>query len=124
MAINTLNRASPKRQGGRATRKGELNYEQQQAFDWHVSSSTRTRCRSGSFPSGRSLRDLHPDLARSASPINYVHGDEPPMLVVHGTRDQLVPYIQAELLVAAMDKVGAPYYFHTVVGGGHNPYLG
>ena len=23
-----------------------------------------------------------------------------------------------------MDKVGAPYYFHTVVGGGHNPYFG
>ena len=50
--------------------------------------------------------------------------DEPPMLVVHGTADQLVPYIQAELLVGAMDKAGAPYYFHTVVGGGHNPYFG
>jgi acetyl esterase/lipase len=66
----------------------------------------------------------HLDLARSASPINYVHADEPPMLVVHGTADQLVPYIQAELLVGAMDKAGAPYYFHTVVGGGHNPYFG
>ena len=65
-----------------------------------------------------------PELARSASPINYVHGDEPPMLVVHGTADQLVPYIQAELLVGAMDKAGAPYHFHTVVGGGHNPYFG
>jgi acetyl esterase/lipase len=65
-----------------------------------------------------------PELARSASPINYVHGDEPPMLVVHGTADQLVPYIQAELLVGAMDKAGAPYYLHTVVGGGHNPYFG
>jgi acetyl esterase/lipase len=66
----------------------------------------------------------HLDLARSASPINYVHRGEPAMLVVHGTADQLVPYIQAELLVGAMDKVGAPYYFHTVVGGGHNPYFG
>ena len=72
---------------------------------------------------GGSPKD-HLDLARSASPINYVHGDEPPMLVVHGTRDQLVPYFQAELLVGAMDRVGAPYYFHTVVGGGHNPYFG
>jgi acetyl esterase/lipase len=66
----------------------------------------------------------HLDLARSASPINYVHADEPPMMVVHGTTDQLVPYIQAELLVGAMDKVGASYYFRTVVGGGHNPYFG
>jgi Prolyl oligopeptidase family len=72
---------------------------------------------------GGSPKD-HPDLARSASPVNYVHGEEPPMLVVHGIADQLVPYLQAELFVAAMDKVGAPYYFHTVVGGGHNPYFG
>jgi hypothetical protein len=41
-----------------------------------------------------------------------------------GTADQLVPYIQAELLVGAMDKARAPYCFHTVVGGGHNPYFG
>ncbi|HEY0791548.1 MAG TPA: alpha/beta hydrolase [Chthoniobacterales bacterium] len=66
----------------------------------------------------------HMDLARSASPIQYVHADEPPMLVVHGTADRLVPYLQAELLVEAMEKAGAPYYFHTVVGGGHNPYFG
>jgi fermentation-respiration switch protein FrsA (DUF1100 family) len=72
---------------------------------------------------GGSPKD-HLDLARSASPINYVHRNLPPMLVVHGTRDQLVPFVQAELLVGAMDRVGAPYYFHTVVGGGHNPYFG
>ena len=72
---------------------------------------------------GGSPKD-HPDLARSASPASYVHRDEPPMLVVHGTRDQLVPFVQAELLAGAMDRVGAPYYFHAVVGGGHNPYFG
>jgi acetyl esterase/lipase len=66
----------------------------------------------------------HMDLARSASPTNHVHADEPPMLVVHGTADRLVPYLQAELLVEAMDKAGAPYYFHTVVGGGHTAYFG
>jgi len=27
-------------------------------------------------------------------------------------------------IVEAMDKAGAPYYFHTVVGGGHSPYFG
>jgi acetyl esterase/lipase len=65
-----------------------------------------------------------PELARSASPIKYVHASEPPMLVVHGTADRLVPYLQAEVLVEAMEKAGAPFYFHTVVGGGHNPYFG
>jgi acetyl esterase/lipase len=66
----------------------------------------------------------HLDLARSASPIYYVHADEPPMLVIQGTADHLVPFLQSERLVDAMEKAGAPFYFHTVVGGGHNPYFG
>jgi acetyl esterase/lipase len=64
------------------------------------------------------------ERAREASPITYVHKDQPPMLVVHGTDDKLVPYEQAVLLADAMDKAGARYHFHTVVGGGHNPYFG
>jgi acetyl esterase/lipase len=64
------------------------------------------------------------DLKRNASPISYVHEDEPPILIVHGTDDKLVPYEQAELLADAMDKVHAPYRFHTVVDGGHNTYFG
>ena len=66
----------------------------------------------------------HLDLARSASPIYYIHADEPPILVIHGTADHLVPFLQSERLVDAMEKAGAPFYFHTVVGGGHNPYFG
>jgi acetyl esterase/lipase len=62
--------------------------------------------------------------ARDASPITYVHKDQPPMLIVHGTDDKLVPYEQAVILADAMDKVGARYHFHTVIGGGHNPYFG
>ncbi|MBV8142173.1 MAG: alpha/beta hydrolase [Acetobacteraceae bacterium] len=64
------------------------------------------------------------DLARSASPIYYVHPDEPPLLVIHGTADHLVPFLQSERLVDAMEKAGAPFYFHAVVGAGHNPYFG
>jgi acetyl esterase/lipase len=66
----------------------------------------------------------HLDLARSANPITYVHHHEPPMLVIHGTDDALVPYSQSVLLVRAMRGVTAPYYFHTVIGGGHNGYFG
>jgi fermentation-respiration switch protein FrsA (DUF1100 family) len=46
------------------------------------------------------------------------------MLVIQGTADHLVPFLQSERLVDAMEKAGAPFYFHTVVGGGHNPYFG
>ena len=64
------------------------------------------------------------ELVRGASPITYVHRDEPPMLIVHGTDDKLVPYEQAERLADALDKVHGRYHFHTVAGGGHNPYFG
>ena len=101
--------------------------------DWR--SVTRTHCRWGSsgtdagyalatslpVSSPTTMRQLR---KRGASPLNYVHRDEPPILVIRGTSDKLVPYQQAQELTAAMDKVGAPYHFHTVVGGGHNPYFG
>jgi len=57
-----------------------------------------------------------PELARSASPINYGARERASMLVVHGTADRLVPYLQSEVLVEAMEKVGAPFYFHTSLG--------
>ena len=66
----------------------------------------------------------HLDAAREASPIYYIHPDQPPILVIQGTADHLVPFLQSERFVDAMEKAGAPFYFHTVVGGGHNPYFG
>jgi acetyl esterase/lipase len=71
-----------------------------------------------------SAGEQNPDLVRGASPTFYVHKDEAPMLLVHGTGDKLVPYDQAEALADAMDKCNAPYHFHAVIGGGHNPYFG
>jgi acetyl esterase/lipase len=66
----------------------------------------------------------HMDVARAASPIYYIHPDQPPILVIQGTADHLVPFSQSERFVDAMEKAGAPFYFHTVVGGGHNLYFG
>ena len=68
--------------------------------------------------------EQNPDLVRGASPTFYAQKDAAPMLLVHGTGDKLVPYDQAEALADAMDRCGAPYHFHTVIGGGHNPYFG
>ncbi|MBT2447680.1 alpha/beta hydrolase [Streptomyces sp. ISL-43] len=49
-----------------------------------------------------------PELARAASPVTYaVEGsDPPPFLLIHGTRDGLVPYSQSEQLAAALAKAG------------------
>ena len=32
-----------------------------------------------------------PDLAKAASPVTYVDKDDPPFLIIHGEKDELVP---------------------------------
>ena len=44
---------------------------------------------------------------RRASPISYVRGDTPPMLLVHGTEDATVPVGQLDRFVEAMRAAGA-----------------
>jgi acetyl esterase/lipase len=57
-----------------------------------------------------------------ANPITYVSKDDPPFLIVHGTRDPLVPYQQSVLLKDALEKAAAPVLFYTVEGGGHGRF--
>ncbi len=44
------------------------------------------------------------DLAVKADPITHVTADDPPFLIMHGTKDPLVPLSQSELLEAALKK--------------------
>jgi len=46
------------------------------------------------------------ELARAASPVHHTSGDDPPMLVVHGALDDLVPIEQGRALVLAMQAHG------------------
>ena len=59
------------------------------------------------------------DTARVASPITYVSPDDPPLLMVHGTNDSLVPLDQSERLFDALQSAGVPVGLHLVRGGGH-----
>jgi dipeptidyl aminopeptidase/acylaminoacyl peptidase len=59
------------------------------------------------------------EIIRQASPVTHVSADAPPMLIVHGTEDPLVPLEQAETLQAAMQKVGGKSTLIKMVGGGH-----
>jgi acetyl esterase/lipase len=45
-------------------------------------------------------------LAWAASPIAYLSPDTPPMLIVHGEKDDVVPIEQSEQLYKAMKKAG------------------
>lgn len=47
-----------------------------------------------------------PEAARLASPITYVSPGDPPMLIVHGEKDELVPYRQAELFAEKLRLAG------------------
>jgi acetyl esterase/lipase len=62
------------------------------------------------------------DRVAKANPITYVSKDDPPFLIVHGTRDPLVPYQQSVLLKNALEKAGTPVSFYTVKGGGHGRF--
>ncbi|MER5637932.1 alpha/beta hydrolase [Kitasatospora sp. NPDC002227] len=42
--------------------------------------------------------DTQPGLLRTASPVTYADEPAPPLLIIHGTADQIVPYSQSTLL--------------------------
>lgn len=85
--------------------------------DFHA--SIKGRLRSGGFPT-RPLTDLammwlrlrgirHRELARDAATLRC------PLLVVHGTEDEIAPFAHAEMIV----DLAADAALHAVPGGGH-----
>jgi acetyl esterase/lipase len=47
-----------------------------------------------------------PDLAKVASPVTYVDRNDPPFLIIHGEKDELVSPKQSQLLSAWLHVVG------------------
>jgi acetyl esterase/lipase len=56
----------------------------------------------------RGTRDEKPDLYRRASPIRYVSKDDPPLLLVHGEDDEVVPFDQSVRMAEAYRREGLP----------------
>ncbi|GGP89735.1 alpha/beta hydrolase [Streptomyces melanogenes] len=64
--------------------------------------------------------EQHPELARAASPVTYAGpATPPPFLLVHGTKDGLVPYSQSEVLAKALEEVGGDVTLQPVDGADH-----
>lgn len=59
------------------------------------------------------------DRARTAAPMSYVSKADSPILILHGTKDELVPYQQSVDFHAALLKAGVDSTFVTVTDGGH-----
>ena len=54
-------------------------------------------------------REEAPELYRKASPVTYAHKAAAPLLIVHGTADDVVDVSQSKALAAALQKAGAPH---------------
>lgn len=63
-----------------------------------------------------------PALAARMSPLTWVRKDQPPVFIVHGDADDVVPIQSSQLLKAALDKAGVASEFHVVPGGGHGQF--
>ena len=54
-----------------------------------------------------------------ASPVTYVSPDDPPFLIVHGTRDELVPFSQSVAFSQRLKAAGVRAELVQVTGGTH-----
>ena len=61
----------------------------------------------------------HLELARRANPIAYITPADPPMLIVHGELDKIVPLQQSKLLYRALQAAGVESTLVEVPGAGH-----
>ncbi|QOV91388.1 alpha/beta hydrolase [Humisphaera borealis] len=55
----------------------------------------------------------------AVSPITYVGKDTPPILILHGTADTLVPYAQSVEFADALKKAGVEVILQPFPGAGH-----
>lgn len=58
-------------------------------------------------------------LLGKISPISHVSADDPPTLIIHGDKDQLVPLQQSETMVARLKEAGVPAQLIIKKGCGH-----
>jgi acetyl esterase/lipase len=58
--------------------------------------------------------------AKAASPITYVSAAAPPVLILHGGKDDLVPVAQSERLQSALDRAGVKHQLILMDDAGHD----
>ncbi len=68
---------------------------------------------------GGTPADERREEATAASPVTHVTKDDPPILIVHGTKDGTVPFEQAELFYEKLKEHGVDVTFIKIEGGGH-----
>lgn len=83
------------------------------AFDFKVwNDTTRT------YVSVTSM-EKKAQIAKEISPINFVTPDDPPVFIIYGNKDIVVPTQQSESIIAKFREAGVPCEFMIKEGGGH-----
>jgi acetyl esterase/lipase len=67
-----------------------------------------------------------PALWKGGSPVFFVKAGDPPVMMIHGGADDLVPLAQSQVLDEALAKAGVPHELVVVKNAGHsfNPVPG
>ncbi|MGM0410006.1 MAG: alpha/beta hydrolase fold domain-containing protein [Bacillota bacterium] len=63
--------------------------------------------------------ELNDKVLKEASPINYLTKNSPPLMIIHGTVDNFVPFSQAEIFYEKAKEIGLKTKFVKIDGGGH-----
>ena len=65
-----------------------------------------------------------PEKVQAANPLRYVTPADPPMMILHGGSDPLVPHNQGEQLYMALNKACLEAVFISLPKAGHGPWNG
>ena len=65
-----------------------------------------------------------PDKAQAASPMRYISDADPPIMILHGNSDQLVPHNQGEQLYMALNKACKEAVFISLPKAPHGNWNG
>lgn len=66
----------------------------------------------------------YPELAEAVNPVNYLKDDKeiPPILIMHGNRDMLVPFHQSVILYEALKDLKKDVEFYILKNANHGFY--
>jgi len=96
-------------------------------------------CENGESPSGAFCHDgpespesrlvgcpiqTCPEAVRRANPVSYISEDDPPILILHGGADRLVPFHQGELFYEALSAACHDAALVALPKAGHGPFWG
>ncbi|MBM3891530.1 MAG: alpha/beta hydrolase, partial [Verrucomicrobia bacterium] len=102
---------------------GEYSCQIQAAVDLYGPADLMTWPPRDSTPMMPAKRSERPDLYKQATPATHADKNDPPILILHGTKDGTVPLDQSEKLAEALKKAGVVTELVIVEDGPHSFHL-